>query len=138
MKNFLSILLLLIMAFTNATANSNTDTDTVYTYHDAARNKYVLNGNKLEYTPIKASESSSGIYSGGTYASKVITEKESQELVQLFKAALANKKAQTGKNIKPNTAVEINVGNKKISFMLKAAAAINISLNNFLKQLIKH
>ena len=124
------------MAFTNVIANNNNDT--VYTYYDAARNKYLLNGNELKYTPVKASESSSGIYSGGTYASKVITEKESQELVQLFKAALANTKAQTGKNIKPNTAVEINVGNKKISFMLKAAAAINISLNNFLKQLIKN
>jgi hypothetical protein len=134
MKKYISILLFLIMAFTNAIANNN---DTVYTYYDAARNKYVLNGNKLEYIPIKANESSSGIYSGGTYASKVLTEKDTQELEQLFKAALANKKAQTNKNIKPNAAVEINNGNKKISFILKVTAAINISLNNFLKQLIK-
>jgi hypothetical protein len=136
MKKNISILLFLIMAFTNVTANSNNDTN--YTYYDAARNKYVLNGNKLEYTPIKERESSSGIYSGGTYASKLITEKESQKLVQLFTAALANRKAQTTKNIKPNAAVEINAGNNKINFLLKAAAAINISLNNFLKQLIKH
>lgn len=136
MKKNISILLFLTMAFTNAKANSNTDT--VYTYYDAARNKYVLKGNELEYTPVKASESSSGIYSGGIYSSKVITEKESQEVVKLFKAALSNKKAQTNKNIKPNAAVEIDAGNKKINFLLKSAAVINISLNNFLNQLIKN
>jgi hypothetical protein len=130
MKRYFPILLFLIMAFTNVIANNNNDT--VYIYYDAARNKYVLKGNELEYIPIKAIESSSGIYSGGTYSSKAITEKERQEVVQLFKAALANKKAQTNKNIKPNAAVEINVGNKKINFLLKSAAAINISLNNLL------
>lgn len=124
------------MAFTNVIANNNNDT--VYTYYDAARNKYVLKGNELEYTPVKASESSSGIYSGGTYASKVIAEKESQKLVQLFKAALANKKVHTNKNIKPNAAVTISTGNKKINILLKSTSAINLSINNFLKQLIKN
>ncbi len=129
----ISIILLLIMVFSNATANSNTDT--IYTYYDAARNKYVLNGNELEYIPIKASESSSGKYSGGTYAIKAISKKESQELVQLFKTALANKKIQTNKNIKPNAAVEIIVGNKKINFLLKATSEINLSLDKILNKL---
>ncbi|MEQ1553652.1 MAG: hypothetical protein ABL929_05710 [Ferruginibacter sp.] len=124
------------MAFTNAIANNNNDT--VYTYYDAARNKYVLNENELEYIPVKVSESSSGKYTGGTYTTKAITEKESHELEQLFKTALANKKAQTNKNIKPNAAVEINYGNKQIDFLLKSTAAINISLKNFLTQLMKN
>lgn len=132
----ISILLFLIMAFTNAIANNNSDT--AYTYYDAARNKYVLNGNELEYIPVKASESSSGKYSGGTYFNKAITEKESQQLLQLFNTALAIKKAQTNKNIKPNAAVEIIAGSKKINFLLKSTSAINISINNFLKNLSKH
>lgn len=128
------ILFILTLVFANATANSNSDT--IYTYYDATRNKYVLNGNELEYIPVKVSESSSGKYTGGTYTTKAITEKESHELEQLFKIALSNKKAQTNKNIKPNAAVEIIAGSKKINFLLKSAAAINISLNSFLNQLI--
>lgn len=136
MKKNVFILLILTLAFTNAIANSNTDT--IYNYYDATRNKYVLNGNELEYIPVKASESSSGKYSGGTYFNKAITEKESQQLLQLFNTALANKKAQTNKNIKPNAAVEIIAGSEKICFLLKSTSAINISINNFLKNLIKH
>ncbi len=126
----------MLAIFINTTANNVTDT--IYTYYDAARNKYVLNGNELEYTPVKASESSSGMYNGGTYESKELTEKEYKELVQLFNAALADKKAQTNKNIKPNAVVEIKIGDEIKSFILQANAPINITINNYLKQLIKN
>ncbi len=136
MKKYISITLLMLVVFINVKANNNIDT--TYTYYDAARNKYVLAGNELEYIPVNTKESSSGIYSGGTYESKVLTEKECKELVSYFKNALANKKAQTNKNIKPNAAVEISIGNKKINFLLLATSTYNISLNNYLKQLIKN
>ena len=136
MKKYISVTIFMVILFASAVANNATDT--IYTYYDAARNKYTITGNELEYIPVNARESSSGIYSGGTYASKVLTEKESQELVQLFKAAIANKKAQTNKNIKPNAAVTISTGNKKINFLLKSKSKFNIAINNFLKQLIKN
>ncbi len=136
MNIYISITFLMLVAFSNVHANSNFDT--TYTYYDAARNKYVLNGNELEYIPVNAKESSSGMYSGGTYESKLLTEKNYKELTQLFNAALVDKKAQTNKNIKPNAAVEISVGNKKINFLLKSTSAINKSINNFLKKLIKN
>lgn len=122
--------------FTNVKASSNADT--VYTYYDAARNKYVLKGSELEYIPVNKKESSSGMYSGGTYESRELNKKEREKLVNLFNAALANKKAQTDKNIKPNSAIEISIDSKKVSFILKAKSAINISINNYLKQVIKN
>ncbi len=136
MNIYILFTFLMLVACTNVHANSHFDT--TYTYYDAARNKYVLNGNKLEYIPVKASESSSGMYSGGTYESKLLIEKENKELIQLFNAALANKNAQTNKNIKPNAAVEISVGNKNLNFLLKSTSVINKSINNFLKKLIKN
>ncbi len=126
----------MLVACTNVHAKS--PFDTTYTYYDAARNKYVLNGNELEYIPVNTKESSSGMYSGGTYESKLLTEKESMNLVSLFKAALTDKKAHTNKNIKPNTGIEITIGRKKMDFLLKSTSVINISINNFLKQIIKN
>ena len=117
---------------------ANNITDTVYTYFDGTRNKYVLTRNELEYIPVNTKESSSGIYSGGTYESSLLTNTDLKKLVSLFKTAEANKAAQTNKNIKPNATVEISNGNKTNLFLLKSAAAINILLNNFLKQLIKN
>jgi hypothetical protein len=136
MKKSISIFFFLITLFTNVKAKSITDT--VFTYYDAARNKYVLKGNELEYIPVKLRESSSGMYSGGTYDSRELNKKQRQKLELLFNAALADTHTQTYKNIKPNSAVEITVDSKKISFMLKAKSAINISINNYLKQLFKN
>ncbi len=136
MNKYISFTFLMLVAFTNVHAKCNFDT--TYTYYDAARNKYVLVRTELEYIPVNSKESSSGMYSGGTYESKKLIEKEYKELIQLFHAALADKKAQTNKNIKPNAAVEISIGNKKTNFLLKSTSAINISINNFLKKSIKH
>ena len=92
----------------------------------------------MEYIPVNARESSSGIYNGGTYESTLITKKENKHLVELFYRALKNKNVHTIKNIKPNAAVEISTNNKKISFLLISSSAINILLNNYLKQIIKN
>ena len=126
----------MLIFFTGVKANTNSDT--VYTYYDAARNKYVLKLNELQYIPVNKKESSSGMYSGGTYESKELNSAETEKLVSLFKAALANKKAQTNKNIKPNAAVEISSKNKTINFILIAASTQNISISNCLKQLFKN
>lgn len=134
MKKCFFLLMFLMMMCADSIAKSITDN--IYTYYDAARNKYVLKGDKLEYVPTNSRESSSGTYNGGNYENIVLTHKEYQALERLFKNALADKKAQTTKNIKPNAAVEITSENKMVIFLLKSTSAINKSLNNFLKQLI--
>ena len=136
MKKSISVLLFMITLFTNAKAKSMADT--VYTYYYAARNKYVLEGNELEYIPVNKKESSSGMYSGGTYESRELNKKQRKKLESFFNAALADRIAQTDKNIKPNSAVEISIDSRKVSFILKAKSTINTSINNYLKQLIQN
>lgn len=121
----------MLIFFTAVKANTNSDT--VYTYYDAARNKYLLKLNELQHISVNIKESSSGMCSGGTYESKELNSAETEKLVSLFKAALANKKAQTNKNIKPNATVEISSKNKTINFILIAASTQNISISNCLK-----
>ena len=129
-KNFFNIV---FYADIFTAVKANTNSDTVYTYYDAARNKYVIKLNELQYIPVNIKESSSGMCSGGTYESKELNSAETEKLVSLFKAALANKKAQTNKNIKPNATVEISSKNKTINFILIAASTQNISISNCLK-----
>ncbi|MBK8610124.1 MAG: hypothetical protein IPL84_09280 [Chitinophagaceae bacterium] len=136
MKKGISVLLFMVTLFTNAKAKGIADT--VYAYYDAARNKYVLKGKELEYIPVQKKESSSGMYSGGTYESRELNKKEREKLELLFNAALADTLAQADKNIKPNAAIEISIDSRKISFILIATLAINKSINNYLKQVIKN
>ena len=79
--------------------------DTTYSYYDAARSKYILNGDTIEYIPVKPVESSSGIYDGGQYTKKEIMAADRDKLLFLFKKASTTKKAQTDKYIKPNAVV---------------------------------
>ena len=133
---YISITALIFCTCTSIRANNITDT--IFTYFDGARNKYILKANELEYIPVNARESSSGIYNGGTYESTLITKKENKHLVELFEKAVKNKKAHSIKNIKPNAAVEISTTNKKISFLLISSSPINILLNNYLRKIIKN
>lgn len=140
-KLFLSILF--ITAAGTAAANTvkkpvmSSTEDTNYVYYDANRNRYELKGKDLEYIPVNVRESSSGIYSGGTYDSRELTENQRRKLVSLFTIAKATPLAQTGKNVKPNTTVEISCTNQKEYFLLKAKSAINVWINNYLKHLFK-
>lgn len=141
MKLLLFILFITAAGTTAATAVKQIvmppPTDTSYVYYDANRNRYGLHGKNLEYIPVNAKESSSGIYSGGTYNSRELTEKQLRKLVALFTIAKATPQAHTGKNIKPNAAVEISCNNQKKYFLLQAQSAINVSINKYLKQLFK-
>ena len=78
------------------------------------------------------------MYSGGTYDSKGLNKVEREKMESLFNAALADRIAQTDKNNKPNSAVEISIDSRKVSFILKAKSTINTSINNYLKQLIQN
>lgn len=112
--------------------------DTIYIYYDANRNRYELNGYELEYIPVNVKESSSGIYNGGTYNSKTINEQERKKSEALFKWAITHKNVQTNKNIKPNAIIEIKNEAITTSYILQSKAAINITINNYLKQLFKN
>ena len=141
MKVILSIALFLSSLSSIASSNTSLQkttavNDTTYSYYDAARSKYILNGDTIEYIPVKPLESSSGIYNGGNYIKKEIQATDRDKLLLLFKKASTTKKAQTDKNIKPNAVVEIKTGNKKTSFLLKATTPINIEIKLFLQQLI--
>jgi len=68
-----------------------------YTYVDQNNNRYYISQLSIDYHPIKASESSSGVYDGGEEKKVSISEENYTELVSLAEEFLSTKNS---KNIK--------------------------------------
>jgi hypothetical protein len=63
-------------------------------YADGNGNSYIVTPGEtitLEYNPIKPAQSSSGVYDGGEYVKKEISETEYQAIVGAIKSAVKNK-----------------------------------------------
>lgn len=81
MKTILRITFLLLML--------NTTAQTSYKYFDGNNNTFIINDSLVKYVPVKAKESSSGIYSGGKAKRVKINKEKFQQLVKLFEEAFA-------------------------------------------------
>ena len=123
------------MATNTALAIPNLPRGKAYNYFDGAGNKYVLVRNVLEYNPIKASESSSGIYDGGTKISHSLTKKQLKEIELMFQKVIDDKSCQTTKNIKPNCFLKIITYETITSFSIIATSKSNINLIEKLKHI---
>ena len=62
-----------------------------YTYVDQNNNRYYISQFTIDYRPIKASESSSGVYDGGEEKTVTVSEVNYTEIVALAEQILENK-----------------------------------------------
>ncbi len=62
-----------------------------YTYLDQNNNRYYISQLNIDYHPIKASKSSSGVYDGGEEKEVSISEESYAEIVSLAEQFLSNK-----------------------------------------------
>ncbi|MFK7926021.1 MAG: hypothetical protein AB8H47_28995, partial [Bacteroidia bacterium] len=58
-------------------------------YQDQNNNIYLIKDGQLDYTPIRAEESSSGVYSGGKAARLQLSEAEHTAIFDLVKKVVA-------------------------------------------------
>ncbi len=68
-----------------------------YTYVDQNNNRYYMSQFNIDYRPIKASESSSGVYSGGEEASVTVSEEKYNEIVSIAEEFLTDKDNENNK-----------------------------------------
>lgn len=66
-------------------------------YTDQNNNKYTITKTTINYNPIQAKESSSGIYSGGIKKNNVLSESNFDEIYTQANLLLKNEDAQTSK-----------------------------------------
>ena len=109
----------------------------VFVYHDGNANKCTLLRNVLEYYPIKAAESSSGIYDGGKAFKKTLDAVQQKKLLDLFKRLLTDKNGHTTKNIKPNCSIKLEEEEGNETIIIRATNKTNIEVLTFLKNINK-
>jgi hypothetical protein len=88
-------------------------------YVDGAGNSYELDGSSLNlvYSPLKATESSSGNYNGGVRWSKVLSEGQYKALRGTFGEAISATDQQSTERSKGTGIVEIGSGQQAILTM---------------------
>ena len=94
-------------------------TESTFSYADGAGNSYQLDGSclNLVYSPVKASESSSGNYNGGVGWSKVLSQGQYEGLAATFVEAMAATDQQTTLRSKGTGVLEIGSGQQAILAM---------------------
>ena len=94
----------------------------MYEYIDGNGNKYLITieGKKIiEYIPVKPHLSSSGVYDGGEYMKKELSNQEWDNLILSFNQAVSNKESHIKNRVKKSGMVIIKDKNVKKSCILK-------------------
>ncbi|TFG59235.1 MAG: hypothetical protein E4H36_14190 [Spirochaetales bacterium] len=68
----------------------------MYTVADGSGNVYRFDGEVLSYNPVKAAESSSGVYDGGEPYSRTLSPADSADLTALLEECLEKSPAESG------------------------------------------
>ncbi|MHA1235889.1 MAG: hypothetical protein ACTSQL_12505 [Promethearchaeota archaeon] len=79
-------------------------------YGDGNGNQYIIEQDSIEYNPIKPKFSSSGIYDGGDYVKKAITQQQYDKIESLFKEAIANEACHIKNRVKMSGAITMHEG----------------------------
>lgn len=109
-------------------------TEPTFSYSDGAGNRYEFDESSrtLVFNPVKASDSSSGSYSGGPGWSQEISEDQYQKLKATFTKAIAATDQQTSDRSKGTGMVELSSGEQTI---LKMSSSVRKTLESELQAL---
>ena len=88
-------------------------TPKIYNYLDGNGNKYIISNELIEYIPVKPSFSSSGVYNGGDYTKKEISEIQYNNLTSILNVAIKKKKIHIRNRVKKSGLVVIQEKNKE-------------------------
>jgi hypothetical protein len=132
MKNKQTLLIFGLMLLLTNCGNMK---DIVYSYFDGSGNNYVIDKNTIKYIPVKMSESSSGMYSGGKEKQSTVSESESSQIADMFNSISNNKSIQIEDRIM--TSGLITIGNKnKSSVIIFKDTQTQEALENKLKLIL--
>ena len=87
-------------------------------YGDGNGNQYVIEQESIEYNPVKPINSSSGIYDGGEHVKKTLATHEYNEIMSIFKDAMADEASHVKNRVKGSGSVTIQEGNAVRSCIL--------------------
>ncbi|KKW42815.1 MAG: hypothetical protein UY92_C0003G0021 [Candidatus Magasanikbacteria bacterium GW2011_GWA2_56_11] len=112
----------------------------VYRYSDGSGNTYVITGGKqkqLEYVPVKSSQSSSGVYSGGEPVRKAIAETEYADIVSRLESGVQNTAAHIDNRRLTSGLIELEKNGSEKSYILAPASPEMLSIEQALAAALK-
>ncbi|TET61649.1 MAG: hypothetical protein E3J52_00735 [Promethearchaeota archaeon] len=113
-------------------------TPKIYNYLDGNGNKYIISNELIEYIPVKPSFSSSGVYNGGDYIKKEISEIQYNKLATSLNIAIKNKKCHIKNRVKMSGLIVIQEENKEKAYILSPGSEEISKIENLLKNMISN
>jgi len=111
--------------------------DTItYEYRDGSGNRYLLTEDTLDYQPVKARQSSSGLYSGGEPQQIKLSEADREQLIALLKKAADDPAAQLDRREMGTGQIFIRKNEGAGSFIIKRNSPHREAIESFLKKLL--
>ena len=107
-------------------------------YGDGNGNQYIIEQDSIEYIPVKPKISSSGIYDGGDYVKKTITQQQYDKIESIFKEAITNKASHIKNRVKMSGAITMLEGKVVISCILSPNSEELNEIEKILKDTIKN
>lgn len=105
----------------------------IYNYFDGNGNKYIISNEVIEYIPVKPDISSSGVYNGGDYTKKDISEIQYKKLAISLNVAIKNKKSHIRNRVKKSGLIVIHEKNKEKVYILSPDSEELSKIENLLK-----
>jgi hypothetical protein len=107
-------------------------------YGDGNGNQYIIKQDSFEYNPVKPKFSSSGIYDGGNYVKKKITQQQYDKIASIFTETMANEASHVKNRVKGSGAITIQEENVVKSCILSPNSEKLNDIERILKEIFKH
>jgi len=107
-------------------------------YGDGNGNQYIIEQDSIEYNPVKPKFSSSGIYDGGEYVKKSISQQQYDKIASIFKEAIANEASHIKNRVKMSGVITIQEGNNVKSCILSPNSEEAKEIEKIVKDIIKN
>jgi len=94
-------------------------------YLDGSGNEYVINNEPkitIEYNPVKPLQSSSGIYDGGEYIKKEISELQYNRIVSTLREAIENRNIYINDRVKGSGMIILQEEDKENIYILESGS----------------
>jgi len=108
-------------------------------YLDGSGNEYIINKEAnitIEYNPVKPLQSSSGIYDGGEYVKKDISELQYNNIISTFREAIENRDIYINDRVKGSGMIIFQEKDKENIYILEPGSKENENIEKSLRDTI--
>jgi hypothetical protein len=124
----------LLMTLLSLLSTCKQPEEAVIRYADGSGNRYTVANLRIDYAPVSAAMSSSGVYNGGDPQSAVVSRSQVQTLIRLLEKIQAKTGDHATQREKGTGLLEVSTGGKTESVLLKWRSESQQEVEGLLKE----